>query len=146
VKEIPTMSDLTRNEPVLVATAVTSVAGWGLGELVTHGVITDTQASSATQAVVPAGIAGLVWVLGVIARRFVTPISKVKELTERAGLLTDADWARLEGVIEDKLGVDLDGVATGDEHAVDVGEPVGGMAAGADSDLHVPEHASTEGA
>jgi hypothetical protein len=136
-------SDLVKAEPAMSLATATGLVSAVLTVLVTHGVITDTAASSTTQAVVPFVALLLPMLGGAVVRRLVAPMTKVGDVLEQAGLLTDADWARLEGVIEDKLGIDLDGVDTGDEHpdAVDIGEPADGMAAGADPDMHVPEHA-----
>lgn len=120
------MPQLRNDEPVLLTSLAGSGVAYVLGLLVTHGVITDVQASATTQQVVPLIASALVLALGWVARRFVTPAAKVKTLLEREGLLTDADWSRLELLVHDELGIDLDAP---DAHPTDT--PAPGMDAGA---------------
>lgn len=149
------MPKLTQDEPVLVVAGATSALAYVGTQLVAHGVITDTQASSATQAVLPFAVMAVPVLLGLFIRRLVTPARKAAALLEREGLLTDTDLASIETVLAEKLGIDVDldpDVLTGDDHpdaelvgapdnqarlADDV-EPVGahragGMAAGAEA-------------
>ena len=78
-------------EPVIAAHGAASVVAYTLGLLVTHGVVSHTQASALTEQVVPAVAAGLTIGLGVLVRRFVTPVwKKVSPLTAKAApLLAD---------------------------------------------------------
>lgn len=135
------MPDLKTDEPVLLVSAVTAGLGLLGTELVTHGVITETQASSLTKSVLPPVVAALVLLAGWAIRRLVTPARKVEDLMTRAGLLSDADHARIEAavsaVVRKDLGVDIDWDAkraaltpvrqAGPEHQLPGG---GGLAAG----------------
>jgi len=71
------LAKLISYEPVMVTGVVKAVTGAVLAFLVTHGVITSTQASSLTQVVVTAAVPvatlGLAWVV----RKFVTPVAKL---------------------------------------------------------------------
>jgi hypothetical protein len=151
-------SDLVKAEPAMSLATATGLLGAVLTVLVTHGVLTDTSASTATQAAAPFVALLLPMLGGALVRRLVTPAGKVADVLEQAGLLTDADWARLEAVIEDKLGVDLN-LPTGEDHpdAELVGAPAGqsladtplglpgsgGMGAGSpDAEKYRAEHAA----
>jgi hypothetical protein len=94
------MASITKDEPVLVGSASAALVGAVLTALVTHGVITDTQASGLTQTVVPLVTAGLIAGLGVLLRRFVSPASKVKAIVEQGLHIGDADFGRLDALLE----------------------------------------------
>jgi hypothetical protein len=97
------MSKFTDDEPV-IATAVAGALLSAIGSvLVTHGVITNTQASADTKTFVPIVAAALVMALGFLARQFATPAKKVESLLETSGLLSDADFSRVETIIEEQL-------------------------------------------
>jgi hypothetical protein len=97
------MASITKDEPVLILSAAGAVVAWLLGLLVTHGVLSDTQASSLTQVIVPAVAGVIVLVIGFFTRRLVSPAAKVKAVLESSGLLNDADFGRLEAMLTDKL-------------------------------------------
>jgi hypothetical protein len=94
------MASITKDEPVLVGSLSAAAVGYVLTFLVAHGVITDTQASTATQTFVPIVTAALIAGLGVLLRRFVSPASKVKAIVEQGLHITDADFGRLEALVE----------------------------------------------
>jgi hypothetical protein len=94
------MASITKDEPVLVGSLSAAVVGYVLTFLVAHGVITDTQASTATQTIVPLVTAGLITLLGVLLRRYVSPTSKVGAIVEQGLHITDADYGRLEALVE----------------------------------------------
>lgn len=79
-------------EPVIAAHAAAAVLGYVGTLLVTHGVITHDQASALTQQVLPAVVAGLLVVLGVVVRRFVAPAALFAQRVE------DEVQRRLEAV------------------------------------------------
>lgn len=101
------MADLKTDEPVLVGTAALAAVNAILGVLVTHHIVTDTQASAWTQTLVPIVAAALTMLAGVVIRRFTTPWRKVQAALETSGLLTDADMARmfqgLSDIIENRF-------------------------------------------
>jgi hypothetical protein len=94
------MASITKDEPVLVGSASAALVGAVLTALVTHGVITDTQASGLTQTVVPLVTAGLIAGLGVLLRRFVSPASKVRAIVEQGLHISDADFGRIDALLE----------------------------------------------
>ena len=94
------MASITKDEPVLVGSLSAAVVGYVLSFLVAHGVITDTQASTATQTIVPLVTAALITGLGVLLRRYVSPASKVKAIVEQGLHITDADYGRFEALVE----------------------------------------------
>lgn len=69
-------------EPVIAAHAGAAILGYVGTLLVTHGVITHDQASALTQQVMPAVVAGLLVVLGVVVRRFVAPAALFAQRVE----------------------------------------------------------------
>lgn len=75
-------SSLIKAEPVIAAHAGAAVVGYAGTLLVTHGVITNDQASVLTQEVLPAVVAGLLVLLGVIVRRFVSPAALFAQRVE----------------------------------------------------------------
>lgn len=97
------MPKLHQDEPVLVVSAAGAVVSFVGTELVAHGVVAAKAWSSIEQTAVPPVAALFVLGLGVIARRLVTPWRKVAPILERDGLLTDADAARFEQLLTDKL-------------------------------------------
>lgn len=69
-------------EPVIAAHAGAAILGYAGTLLVTHGVITHDQASALTQQVLPAVVAGLLALLGVVVRRFVAPAAAFAQRVE----------------------------------------------------------------
>jgi hypothetical protein len=81
-------NSLTQAEPIIAAHLAAAGVGYVLTLLVTHGVISSTQASAVAQQAISFATAVLVAGLGFLVRRFVTPNSKVQALV-------DAEVARL---------------------------------------------------
>lgn len=73
----PESGSLLSNEPVLAAHAAGAVISYVLTLLVTHGVISTTSASSLTQDLAPPVAALFLFVIGLVVRRFVTPVAKL---------------------------------------------------------------------
>ena len=92
-------STLTEEEPVLALSAAGAIVSYVLSALVTHHVIGSVTASTLTQQVVPIVSAVLVLLLGFVTRMLVSPAAKVAHVLETAGLLSDADFTRLEGLV-----------------------------------------------
>lgn len=69
-------------EPVMAAHGAAAVIGYAATELVTHGVISTTQASSLTQQVVPAATAVAIIGLGWLVRHVVSPAASFAERVE----------------------------------------------------------------
>lgn len=74
---VPKLSN--SGEPVMVVSAVTAVIGWVGTFLVTHGVVTATEASTGVQTVGPAVVGAVALVTGVLMRRYVRPMVKSVE-------------------------------------------------------------------
>lgn len=83
-------NSLAQAEPIIAAHLSAAGVGYVLTLLVTHGVISSTQASAVAQQAISFATAVLVAGLGFLVRRFVTPNSKVQELI-------DAEVARRTG-------------------------------------------------
>lgn len=69
-------------EPVIAAHAAAAILGYVGTLLVTHGVITHDQAPALTQQVLPAVVAGLLMLFGVVVRRFVAPAALFAQRVE----------------------------------------------------------------
>lgn len=63
-------------EPVVAAHLAAAAVGYVLTLLVTHGVITNTQASATAQQAIPLAAAALITAMGFVIRQFVTPAWK----------------------------------------------------------------------
>jgi hypothetical protein len=84
---------IVKDEPVLVTHLVAAILAWVGTFLVTHGILTNTQADALTQAVLPFVVAALIAGLGVVVRHFVTPADKALGFS-------DADMARIAAYLE----------------------------------------------
>lgn len=71
-------------EPVIAAHTAAAVVGYVLSLLVTHGVISGVHASAVTQQTVSIVTAGLIMLLGVLVRRFVSPAAAFAGRVEHA--------------------------------------------------------------
>jgi len=88
VSTAPASNSLVKAEPVIAAHLAAASVGYVLTLLVTHGVISSTQASAVAQQTISFATAVLIAGLGFLVRRFVTPSAKVQALI-------DAEVARL---------------------------------------------------
>lgn len=77
------MAKFTQDEPVLAVTGAFIVVNYVLAFLVEHGIITNTQAGSTPQVIVPLVAAGITFIAGLIIRRLVTPAKKVETWLEQ---------------------------------------------------------------
>jgi len=73
------LAKLISYEPVLTSAVVKAVVGAVLAFLVTHGVITSTQASGLTQTVVTVVVPGATLAFAWVVRKFVTPVAKLAD-------------------------------------------------------------------
>jgi hypothetical protein len=129
-----------KEAPVATLTTVESVVGFVLTFLVAHNVIGNIDVSATTQTVAPFIALVVPAIFGSAKWRLVSPTEKIKDLAERDGVISDADFARIDVMIEDRLGAALthDSAPTGDladfypRHS---SRPAG-MAAG-DTDRHL---------
>lgn len=135
------MSNLVKQRPVATLTAAEAIVAAVLTFLVTHGVIGTVDVGQTTQVLAPLVALGLPAVAGAAKWALVTPVSKVQHILEQDGLLTDADAARLDAMLDAKLshllGVSPN-LAVGELHpdAAEIGAPVTPtMAAGAPKDV-----------
>ncbi|SRR6266550_7446925 len=69
------LTKIRNTEPLLFGQLALSLVTAGLSALVLRGAITDTQASTLTQVLVPLVTAGLTWLAGLVIRLFVSPAS-----------------------------------------------------------------------
>lgn len=140
-----------KNSPVTSLTSAESLLGAVLAFLATHHVIGDTDVSATTQTVAPFVALLLPAVFGAAKWSLVTPFAKVKDMAERDGLVSDADFARLGALLDDKLGEwgfgedigagsDIDNEPASDSVESDVQE------VDVDEAEHVPEHSAPDGA
>jgi hypothetical protein len=110
-----------RSAPVTTVTTIEAITAAVLAFLVAHGVIPADVAGTYG----PVAAAAMIAAFGAVKWNHVTPVAKVQDILERDGLLTDADLARLEGIVVDLIGghtvEDVDGPA----------EATDGMSAGA---------------
>jgi len=84
-------NSLLKAEPIIAAHLAAAAVGYVLTLLVTHGVISSTQASAVAQQAISFATAVLIAGLGFLVRRFVTPTSKVQALV-------DAELAKAQSV------------------------------------------------
>lgn len=95
------MPNPVKNAPVTVLTAAEATSATVLTFLVAHGVISSSVASTYGP------FAALVLVAGFGAAKWglVSPYAKVRDALEQAGLLSDADLARIEAAVESAIGL-----------------------------------------
>lgn len=103
------LKNLVKQAPVTTLSAAESAVGFTLTELVTHHVIGTVNVSSLTQSLAPFVALLLPAVFGAAKWALVSPYDKVKAVLERDGVMSDADFGRLETIVESKL-VELFGV------------------------------------
>lgn len=106
------MSTLPKDEPALATGGVFGVVGALLTTLFTHDAIGTVHASTDVKTLAPLVAAGIPVVFAAIIRHFVKPASKAAKeveevnsklvvLQEKEHLMTDADFARLEGLLHE---------------------------------------------
>lgn len=133
-----TPANLIKNAPVTALSTAESVTAFALTVLVTHHVIGNVDIGATAQTIAPFIALAIPAVFGAAKWALVSPYAKVKGLAEQQGVVTDADFARMEALVEDKLGgliSDPEPVPAADEPNLrgyaDAPEfPNGGMAAG----------------
>lgn len=112
-----------KNSPVTSLTTAESLTAGVLTFLVTHNVIGNVDVSTTTQTVAPFVALAVPAVFGAAKWSLVTPFARVKDLAERDGLVSDADFARLDALLDEKLAVftgDADDADTADDGDFDV--------------------------
>lgn len=92
-----------RNAPVTTLTTVESVVGFVLTFLVTHHVIGNVDVSAMTQTIAPFIALLIPAIFGSAKWRLVSPVEKLKDAPEREPAISDADFARIEQLIDERL-------------------------------------------
>jgi hypothetical protein len=136
-----TAKQTIKEAPVTSLTTIESGVGFVLTFLVAHHVIGNIDVGATTQTVAPFVALVVPALFGSAKWRLVSPAHKVAELSERDGALADADYARIEAMIDERLDAVL-----GQNPPQPVGVPQlpaaprpAGMAAG-DVERHRPRH------
>lgn len=136
-----TPTQAIKNAPVTTITTVESVVGFVLTFLVAHGIIGNIDVAATTQTVAPFVALAVPALFGAVKWRLVTPWEKAKDVTDRDGLMSDADYARIEAMVQGGVAPDVPrhqrfpGYAGELDRAL-VRRP-GGMAAGQDANHRV---------
>src|SRR3954453_7199155 len=93
-----------KQAPVTSLTTIESVVGFVLTFLVAHHVIGNIDVGSTTQTIAPFIALAVPAIFGSAKWRLVSPTEKVKDLADRDGTMSDADYARIEAMIDERLG------------------------------------------
>jgi hypothetical protein len=94
-----------KDAPVTTLTTIESVVGFVLTFLVTHHIVGNIDVSTMTQTIAPFIALAIPAIFGSAKWRLVSPAEKVKDLAERDGVISDADIARIEQLIDERLDV-----------------------------------------
>jgi hypothetical protein len=92
-----------KQAPVTTLSTAEALTAAVLTFLVTHQIIGNVDVSATTQTIAPFIALALPAVFGAAKWALVSPYSKVKHLAEKDGLVSDADFARLEALLDTKL-------------------------------------------
>ena len=95
--------DVIRRAPVTTLSTAEALTAAVLTFLVTHNVIGDLDVSSTTQTIAPFVALALPAIFGTAKWALVSPYEKVKHLAEQEGVVSDADFARLEALLDAKF-------------------------------------------
>jgi hypothetical protein len=132
-----------REAPVTTLTTIESVVGFVLTFLVTHHVIGNIDIGSTTQTLAPVVALVLPAIFGSAKWRLVSPAAKVQDAADHAGAMSDADYARIEAMIDERLRdaapTQQPAELTGADDPLPVTPRPAGMSAG-DVERHRPRH------
>jgi hypothetical protein len=131
-----------KEAPVTALTTIESVVGFVLTFLVAHHIIGNIDIGATTQTVAPFIALIVPALFGSAKWRLVSPAHKLADLTERDGAMSDADYARIEAMIDERLSTVRAEEPAQPADAVDelhVTPRPAGMAAG-DVERHRPRH------
>jgi hypothetical protein len=92
-----------KEAPVATLSTVESVVGFVLTLLVTHHVIGNIDVSKMTQTIAPFIALAIPAIFGSAKWHLVSPVEKIKDVTGEAGTISDADFARIEQLIDERL-------------------------------------------
>jgi hypothetical protein len=98
-----TAKQAIKDAPVTSLTTVESVVGFVLTFLVAHHMIGDIDVTATTQTVAPFIALAVPALFGAVKWRLVTPWEKAKDVAERDGAMSDADYARIEAMVQERL-------------------------------------------
>jgi hypothetical protein len=121
-----------KEAPVATLTTIESVVGFALTFLVAHHVIGNIDIGTTTQTVAPFIALIVPAIFGSAKWRLVSPTEKVQDIADRDGSMSDADHARIETMIDERLSaaLPLDASWAGDRPARHATRRPAGMAAG----------------
>ena len=132
-----------KEAPVTTLTTIESVVGFVLTFLVAHHIVGNIDVGATTQTVAPVVALLVPAIFGSAKWRLVSPTAKVQDTTARDGAMSDADYARIEAMIDERLGtaapVQQPPQLTGAVDRLAVTPRPAGMAAG-DVERHRPRH------
>jgi hypothetical protein len=125
-----------KDAPVTTITTVESVVGFVLTFLVAHGIIGNIDVAATTQTVAPFIALAVPALFGAVKWRLVTPWEKAKDVTDGDGLMSDADYARIDAMVKDRIAPTVprhqrSAAMAGQFDGIAVAHHPGGMAAGA---------------
>jgi hypothetical protein len=100
-----------KKAPVTTLSTAEAVTAAVLTFLVTHHVVGNVDVSATTQTIAPFVALALPAIFGAAKWALVSPYTKVKRWAEQDGLVSDADFARLEALLDAKL-TEVDDEAT----------------------------------
>jgi len=92
-----------KDAPVTTLTTVESVVGFVLTFLVTHHVIANIDVSRMTQTIAPFIALAIPAIFGSAKWHLVSPADKVKDAADEAAGMSDADFSRVEQLIDERL-------------------------------------------
>ena len=92
-----------KQAPVTSLSTAEALTAGVLTFLVTHQIIGNVDVSTTTQTIAPFIALALPAIFGAAKWALVSPYTKVKHLAEKDGLVSDADFARLEALLDTKL-------------------------------------------
>ena len=95
--------DLVRRAPVTTLSTAEALTAALLTFLVTHNVIGNVDVSTTTQTIAPFVALALPAIFGAAKWALVSPYEKVKHWAEQEGVVSDADFARLEALMDAKF-------------------------------------------
>ena len=96
-------TNLVKKAPVTSLSSIESLTAFTLTFLVAHHIIGTVDVSATTQTIAPFIALALPAVFGAAKWALVTPYDKAKRWAENEGIFTDADFGRVEQLVESQF-------------------------------------------